>query len=277
MTIPPDIEAVALLGWHLYPCSRKTKAACFKNPTDRASCDLDVIAGWVNEFGACNWRVVMGPSRIWALDCDVPPGHPHDGVVNFTALVAQNSPLPRRPTARSGGGGVVVFFAHCGERIIGDGGHPALGIDPRRGRQSQTIPPSIHLVTRKPYRWVAPPWDVAPPTAPAWLLHACAPPPEPEWKKTPRLPTTDLARRVLIRAIERITGATEGQRNDCLNRAGYGVARFVAAGLLGEQDAVEALYAAARQTGLPHLEIKATLRSAFQSGFRHPAEVRGHV
>jgi hypothetical protein len=84
--------------------------------------------------------------------------------------------------------------------------------------------------------------------------------------------TSDRARRALIRAIDRVAQVGEGGRNDALNRNAYSVARYVAAGLLCEKEAVEALYAAARQTGLPHREIKATLQSAFHSAARRPVE-----
>ena len=42
-----------------------------------------------------------------------------------------------------------------------------------------TVPPSIHVRTRRPYRWAVAPWDVSLPDAPAWLLKAVAPPPPP--------------------------------------------------------------------------------------------------
>lgn len=141
MRLHPDIERVALLGWHLYPTSMRTKAACLRGATDAATCDLDQIERWSREFPGCNWRVVFGPSGLWGLDCDVPPGHAHDGIANLNALVKLHGPLPARPQARSGGGGLALFFRNDGEPIIGEAGHPALGIDPRRGRQSQTIPP----------------------------------------------------------------------------------------------------------------------------------------
>lgn len=278
MTLHPDIERVALLGWRLYPCSNRSKSACFKGATDAATADLDTLEAWSAEFPGCNWRVVLQGSGIWAIDVDAPgPDHSADGMAVMAGLVQRHGALPKGPRTRSGGGGAAVFFRHTGEPIHGKTGYPEPGIDPRRGRQSVTIPPSIHIRTRRPYKWLVAPWDVAPPRAPDWLLELVKPPPEPAIPDVQRVPTTDLARRVLIRAIDRITVAGEGQRNDTVNRQGYTVARFVAAGLLGEQEAVESLYAAARQIGLPHIEIKATLQSAFRSGFRRPVELRGNV
>lgn len=267
--IHPDIERVALLGWRVAPASRVSKASCIKNAADLATTDLNQIARWTAEFPGCNWRVYMSWSGVFALDCDVPPGHAHNGVAGLADLVAKYGPLPPRPMFRSGGGGLGLFFAHTDERIIGEGGHPAPGIDPRRGRQSQTIPPSIHIRTRQPYRWLTPPWEVNPPKAPAWLLKLLEPKPEPEYHR-PVIDTTDAARSRLYRAAADITLAAPGTRNAVLNAKAYSIGRLIGGGLLGEQEAVEALYGAARSIGLDHLETKATIQSGIMSGLRKP-------
>ena len=276
MTLPEDIERLALIGWRMAPSTTNAnRKGCIKDSVARATHDLNQLARWAREFPACGWRVFCEGSGVWALDLDIPgPDHAADGVAAFAAMAAEHGPVPQRPTIRTGGGGLCLVFQHRGEPIHGKTGWPVAGMDPRRGRLSFTVPPSIHHRTRRPYRWAIAPWSCNPPPAPDWLLRAVAPPPEPPRPAIPRVATTDLARKVLWRAVNTVSGTTEGGRNDVLNRAGYGVARFVAAGLLGEREALEALYAAARQTGLPHLEIKATLQSAFRSGFRKPAGVR---
>jgi hypothetical protein len=80
-----------------------------------------------------------------------------------------------------------LFFHPAGEPVIGKAGTPAPGLDPHRGRLTVTVPPSIHLATRKPYPWVAPPWEIARPPAPSWLLRLVAPPPEPPPPAPPRM------------------------------------------------------------------------------------------
>lgn len=269
-TLHPDIERVALLGWRLYPASNRSKAGCFKGATDAATCDLNQLARWSREYPRANWRVVMQGSGIWALDHDVPPGHAHDGIANMAELTKVHGPLPPRPTARSGGGGLIVFFRHTDERIIGESGHPALGIDPRRGRQSQTIPPSIHIASHRPYRWITPPWELTPPPAPAWLLRLVETPPDVAYTRAP-IDTTDAARNKLYRAATAVVQAGPGSRNETLNRRSYQVGRLIGSGLLGEQEAIEALYGAARAAGLDHLEAKATIKSGVSSGLRRGA------
>jgi hypothetical protein len=265
-TLHPDIERAALVGWHLYPSSRRTRHACFANATNQATADLNVLARWTREFPCCNWRVVVGPSRVWGLDLDTPPIHAHDGILAMGEFVKVHGALPPRPVMRSGGGGLAMFFAWNGERIIGEGGKPAPGIDPRRGRQSQTIPPSVHHITGKPYRWLVAPWDLAPPAAPGWLLRLLEPAPEP--KHIVPVQTNDLARNRLYRAASAVVTAGEGKRNDVLNRRSYQVGILIGGGLLGEQEAIEALYAAARAAGLDHSEAKGTIRSGLNSGMR---------
>lgn len=268
LTLHPDIERCALIGWRLYPASNRTRAACFKGATDAATYDLNQLARWSADYPNCNWRVVMTGSNIWGLDCDTPPIHAHDGVSALAQLVQTHGPLPPRPTVRSGGGGLAIFFDHkAGEKIIGDSGHPAPGIDPRRGRQSQTIPPSIHTATRRPYRWLVEPWQTAPPVAPTWLLKLVQPPPEPNYKSI-TINTSDIARRRLYRAASIVAQADAGRRNDVLNRRSFQIGCMIATGYLSEQEAIEALYSAARAAGLAHIEAKATIKSGVNSGLR---------
>lgn len=224
------------------------------------------------EYPRCNWRVVFGPSRIWGLDLDVPSAtHAYDGIASLVELVKVHGPIPPRPQARSGGGGLGLFFAHTGERIVGDSNKPADGIDPRRGAQTQTIPPSIHIVTRRPYRWLVPPWEVSPPIGPAWLLRLLAPAPEPVWR-SPVVDTTDQARQRLYRAAMAVMDAQQGTRNDTLNRRAYQMGRMIGATLLDEKEVVDVLYGAARSAGLDHPEIRETIRSGISSGRRNPME-----
>ena len=269
--IPREIEAVAGLGWRVYPCSRTSRAGAYKGAHLAATDDLNQIAEWCREYSGCNWRVVFGPSRLWALDLDVPPGHAHDGIAAMTELVKVHGPLPPRPQARSGGGGLGLFFRHDGEKILGQGGVPAPGIDPRRGMQSQTIPPSVHIVTRRPYQWITPPWRVAPPSAPSWLLRLVEPPPEPEYRRVrEEIVSNDQARRRMFRIAMAMCDAPMGGRNEALNRHAYYMGRMIGAGLLDEREAAETLYGAARSAGLEHAEIRATIHSGFLSGRKNP-------
>lgn len=271
MPLHPDVERLALIGWRLIPTTR-TKKGLFRGYMEAATSDLDTLAAWSREFEGCNWSVVPQGSGVWGLDVDRPSEqHDADGCAALQAMVATNGPLPQRPTGRSGGGGLLLVFRDAGHPIRAKSGWPKPGLDPRAGRNTFTVSPSIHR-NGQPYRWAVAPWEIAPPVAPAWLLRAVAPPPEPARPAEPQISTGDRARRRLIRALDAVRNAGPGTRNHTLNRECFAVARHVAAGTLSETEAVEALYAAARSAGLDHLECKDTIRSGFRSGSRHPAE-----
>jgi hypothetical protein len=216
----------------------------------------------------------MEGSGIWGLDVDAPgPDHAADGMKALADLVTAHGPIPPRPMTRSGGGGVASFFKHDGEPIAGRTGTPAPGIDPRRGRLTVTVPPSLHLRTRQPYRWLTAPWEVNPPPAPAWLLRLVAPPPEPPILEAQRMaPTGQRGRKYAVgalrRAVEQVATAPAGQRNCTLNRATWSVSRFVADGLLQPSEIAEALAHAGRVAGLDRMEVQQTLASALASGTR---------
>ena len=276
--IPREIEAVALLGWVVYPCSRTSRAGLWKGAQAQATSDLNILARWSLEYPTANWRVVFGRSGIWGLDVDSTETHAHDGIAAMAALVSNFGPLPPGPRARSGGGGVLLFFRDPGglalvgscERL----GAAWAGIDPKRGAQTQTIPPSVHTVTRRPYRWVTPPWEVTPPDGPEWLRKALRTPPAPTYVPA-RVTSDDQAARRLMKASWAIREAREGSRNMTLNRRAWSVARLVGAGLLDEREAVDVLYTAARAAGLDHAEIRETIHSALVAGRRLPLDPFG--
>jgi hypothetical protein len=99
-----------------------------------------------------------------------------------------------------------------------------------------------------------------------------APPPAPPLPARPRIATRDAAKRSLSRSLDRITCAGPGTRNATLNREAFTAARWIAAGLLDQREAVAALYAAALSIGLERAEARATVKSGVASGMRHPIE-----
>lgn len=272
MTLHADIERVALLGWRCVPVTRQ-RSGYWKGYLNDATTDLDTLARWHREYPRANWSVIPEGSGVWALDVDVPSAdHAADGMAWLARMVERHGQLPRGPHGRSGGGGHLLVFRDAGRAIKCQSGWPAPGIDPRARRVQFTIAPSIHR-NGKPYRWAVAPWDAAPPVAPAWLLAAVAPPPAKPAPKRPRIPTTDAARRALARSLDAIAAAGAGTRNATLNRHAFMAARWIAAGLLDEAEAVAALYAAGRAAGLPDPEVRGTIKSGCLSGLRHPIEV----
>ena len=70
-----------------------------------------------------------------------------------------------------------------------------------------------------------------------------------------------------------LAAAGTGQRNEQLNRSAYAVAQFVAAGAVPEEWARGELEGAAIQSGLPVIEVRLTINSAFAAGLQNPREL----
>jgi hypothetical protein len=267
--IPEEIERVALLGWAVFPAARDSRAMSFAGADKLATTDLNQIETWCKRFSNCNWRVAFGASGLWGFDLDTPPIHAADGIKALASLVKVHGPLPARPQARSGGGGLAVYFQHRGEAIIGATGTPLPGMDPRRGAQTQTIPPSIHVDTKQPYRWITAPWEVAPPIAPGWLMRLVEPPPPPPTRPAPDLKSGTARRNYAVAALHnatrRVAAAGEGHRNDTLNGQCWALAKFLPDGSLTEAEIRDCMVAAARACGTPIREACLTIDSALRS------------
>ena len=67
--------------------------------------------------------------------------------------------------------------------------------------------------------------------------------------------------------------ATPGHRNHTLNRCAFKVYRYVAGGVLDEEDVTLAFTAAALALGLNRAEIRRTLASARTAGLANPRGV----
>ena len=116
------------------------------------------------------------------------------------------------------------------------------------------------------------PWECDPPDAPTWLLRAVAPPPERIWSSTstnaaamPEGRRRRYAEAALRRSVEQVATAAQGQRNDTLNRACFGLARFIGTGDLAPAEVADALATAARHAAMPFPEVRATLASALRA------------
>lgn len=269
--LPDDVERAALLGWRLVPATR-TKKGMFAGFIDAATSDLAQLEAWAAQYPGCCWKCIPLGSGVWFLDVDVPGAeHKHDGRETLAALIATHGPLPATPEAVSPSGGRLLVFRDTGAPISAGSGKVGAGLDTLAGRVAPMVPPS----ERKggAYRWVTPPWQVAPPVAPDWLLRLVAPPPEPPRPAKPVIATPDHARRSLARAINKIAAAGPGQRNTTVNGQSFKVARWIGAGLLDEAEAVRALYAAALSIGLPAVEARNTIKSGCLAGYRQPIEL----
>jgi hypothetical protein len=79
----------------------------------------------------------------------------------------------------------------------------------------------------------------------------------------------------LVEECQVVATATEGTRNDALNRAAHAVGTLVGAGVLDESTAFLNLQSAARKCGLPEVEARRTIRSGLTAGKREPRDLSG--
>lgn len=260
--VPDEIVRLARLGWKFFPRAPRARAACFKGASAQATSDLERLTEWARQYPRCGWQAVCGPSGIWALDVDVTPRV--DGVSSLRELIEANGALPRAPTARTGGGGWLIVFRAHGAPLIGTAGWRP-GLDPRRGAQSITVPPTVHHRSGRPYRWIVPPWDVPPPPAPQWLTRLLAPPPQRHFGEPARQLCDAQLAAIVNRVYDRLLAAREGARNVTLYKCSVRLGT-----LLGprfpETQARVILMDGARRMGLSHAEAAATIRSGLEDG-----------
>jgi hypothetical protein len=143
-------------------------------------------------------------------------------------------------------------------------------------------PPSRHA-SGGTYRWLVG-LDRAPlPEVPTALRALLAPdrptttrptdPTEPPGPVQPPGPDHPYGRRVLAAELAALGRATPGQRNRTLNRCAFKVYRYVAGGVLDEEDVTAAFTEAALTIGLDPAEIGRTLVSARTAGLANPRTV----
>jgi hypothetical protein len=204
-----------------------------------------------------------------ALDIDA-PRHPEAAAWH----AARRDRLPATWTHRTRSGGLHVLFEHR-RGLRNWTGRPVPGIDGRGDGG---------YIVWWPMAGLAVECDAHPAPWPSWLLGEIHPQPldlgqsrqdggrtcnfayfahfaqSRERRSSPRYCVA-----ALRDAEQRIAAAPLGSRNATLNREAYSIGRLVLAGGLVDQEAADALAAAAIAAGLPARETLATLGSAFRA------------
>jgi hypothetical protein len=143
-----------------------------------------------------------------------------------------------------------------------------------RGIGGCVLAPSSRHASGRPYRWLRTP-DQAPLTEVPAALRALLEPDHPTSTRPARTvgpagPAQPYGRRVLAAELATLGRATSGHRNHTLNRCAFKVYRYVAGGLLNDQEVTAALTQAAHAIGLDPAETARTLASARTAGLANP-------
>jgi hypothetical protein len=246
-------------------CDRSAKHPLLRHGVKEATTDPDRLGHWWHRWPQANLGLATGIC-FDALDIDGPAG--------LAALrqlpEAAGLPLPG-PLVATGGGGWHHWFIPTG---LGNRPPRGLAHVDWRGRGGCVLaPPSRHISGRS-YRWLRG-LDQAPlPEVPAALRQLLDP--DPSTTARPADPGRPPAlghpygRRVLADELAALHRATPGNRNRTLNKCAFKVYRYVASGLLDDQEVTLAFTTVALAIGLSAAEIGRTLDSARTAGLANP-------
>jgi hypothetical protein len=282
----PVALGYAARGWAVFPLHTIISARCScrrdcphpaKHPVARhglhdATADERTIRSWWDRWPWANIGVATGTaSGIVVIDVD--PAH--GGTHSLAHLQSLMGSLPDTLTARTGGGGVHLLYAHPGGEIRNTAGRlpgitdPLPGIDLRGDGGYIVAAPSRHR-SGAAYSWVDPTAPLA--DAPRWLR-----PPVHRTFVTGQFGARTAggaASRYGLSAVRAevaaIRHAPMGERNNRLNRAAFCLGMLIAGGELDEDLVQDELLAAALDVGLPDREATASIRSGVHAGFRQP-------
>lgn len=265
------------------PAGGKSKHSAGKHPSTQhgvkdASNDKETIRRWLD--GGRNVGIATGAiSGFFVLDIDIDK----DGMESLRGLEAIHGKLPRTWTQVTGSGGYHLLFQHPGGKVKNSVCHLGAGLDVRGDGGYIVAPPSNHL-SGKNYTWMyRPGGEFALADSPQWLLDLIAndkkqqpekpPPPAPSsapssapmpWEIAP------YARKALDQECQAVASATEGTRNNALNKAAIKLAGYVAGGQLPDGMVASMLLDAAMAAGLDDKEANATIASGMGAGARTP-------
>lgn len=248
-------EAALRLNVPVFPCG-SDKAPIVNGGFKSASRDPETVSRMFSSQAAVMIGVPTGTaSGFVAVDVDV------HGPVNgmpWWESNKQNLPNTRRHRTRSGGLHVIWRVPSSGALIRNSASRIAPGVDVRGEGGYIIVPPSPGYEVEMAGEVVE---------MPPWLAALCQKRPSSPIPPPSYVAKDTAAWQRLMSAVVKVGQAGEGQRNATLNAQAFYVAGLVGE-WLSQDDALAALFRAARQAGLEEHEIKATLHSAFSAGRR---------
>ena len=247
----------------IFPIQPRDKRPLIPGGCNAATSDLEVVRAWWQRWPQANIAAATG-SKFWVLDVD------GDGADVLARLELDNRRLPETSEVITSRGRHVYFSPHDGLR--NSAGRVGPGIDVRGAGGYVLVPPSIHP-SGHVYAWTG---KATLATAPRWLLDLALPPQAPtrpvqSSSSPPPANAEAYVSAATVAELQALDTATDGQRNDALNRAAFSLAGWVKSNLLPEPWAIKQLESRAVSIGLSVAEARRTIGSAFQAA--KPREV----
>jgi Bifunctional DNA primase/polymerase, N-terminal len=249
-------------------CDRPAKHPLVRHGVNDASCDPGQLERWWARWPDANLGLATGVV-FDALDVDGPAG-----LAALHKLARAVGLRLRGPLVATGGGGWHYWFAPTG---LGNRPPRDLPCVDWRGRGGAVLAPPSRHASGRAYCWLVG-LDAAPlPEVPA-ALRALLDPDRPTTTGPartvgPATPGHPYGRRVLAAELAALHRATPGHRNHTLNQTAFKVYRYVASGLLQDQEVTAAFTTAAHAIGLDPAEVGRTLASARTAGLANPRGV----
>jgi hypothetical protein len=249
-------------------CDRPAKHPLVRHGVKEATTDPDRIGRWWRRWPQANLGLATG-IVFDALDVDGPAGLAALRQLARTVGLRFSGPL-----VATGGGGWHYWFAPTG---LGNRPPQGLAHVDWRGRGGCVLAPPSRHISSGTYRWLIG-LDAVPlaevPSALCVLLDPDPPTPTqpvgPGWLAAPGHP---YGRQVLADELATLGRATPGHRNYTLNQTAFKVYRYVAGGLLTDEEVTAAFTQAALTIGLDPAEVGRTLASARTAGLANPRGV----
>jgi hypothetical protein len=226
-----------------------------------ATTDPDKIRKW-------SWPGIGMPtgqcSGMWVADVDLPAGPTTLATLEFQ----MSEFLPSTMEQETPTGGTHKFFrCQPGAKIKNSASELGPGLD-IRGEGGWAVLAPTRSTCGAAYRWIN---DLPPAAGIHWLAEMARkdtqPAPAPPVQKSS---TTPYGAKALESEAARVALASEGTRNDILNRAAFAVWQLVAGGEIDSEEAESTLLMAATRAGLSETEARRTLASGRKSGEQEP-------
>jgi hypothetical protein len=259
-------------------CPNAGKHPAIINGVKGATTDSSVIKNW-------NWEgknVGIAPDgTFFVLDVDG-----ESGAASLQRLVDEHGPLPKTPQVKTARGYHFYFKLPEGVIIKNKVGF-ADGLDIRSQGGYVIAPGSKHRSGAVYMLVVSLRVEIA--VAPQWLVDMLIAPKtycsakeleersdgfrqaESEEFSGGNTPIQAFgADEILAEVAKTVSSATQGTRNDTLNRMSFIIGNYVGSGQVDEQHAKDLLYKSARLSGLTATEALATINSGLTAGIRSP-------
>lgn len=285
-------------NWYVFPVTPGTKRPLTKNGYKDASIVLEVIDAWWEKWPDANIGLACDMSGVVVLDGD--PAHYDEQSAELMQALTQEYPTSSQSTPTKGVH--LVFMSPPDSKLTNSSGSLPPGIDVRANGYVLLAPSSVtyhgdDAVSKGVedghfgrYRWLNQPQEIVPQPLPDHVFEMLKP------KQARPVPPSSngngyhapngtngyhndsdekirYARAALEKELDILARASEGGRNEQLNKSAFNLGQLVAAGLLDEFEVGQKLEMVASAIGLPDSEIKATIRSGLGDGKGLPRRV----